>query len=234
MKRKLLLISNSTMYGKEYLYHCAEEIVDFLGENKEVLFIPYALSDWNEYESIAKKQFEKWSLRLTSIHRYKNPRKEVAQAESLFIGGGNTFRLLHLLYQNNLIPIIKNKALNGMSYIGASAGSNIACPTIQTTNDMPIVQPSTFKALGLVPFQINPHYIDADPHSKHKGETRDKRINEFHEENNTIVIGLREGAFLRIENNKISLKGATGAKIFKKGKQPIEYASKSSLDFLLR
>lgn len=234
MAKKLLLISNSISYGRDYLDHCAEEIVDFLGGVKTILFIPYALTDWNAYEDIARKRFQKLSLTLTSIHHSKNPQKEVTQAEGLFIGGGNTFRLLHQLYQNNLMQIIKEKALKGMPYIGTSAGANIACPTIQTTNDMPIVQPSTFKALTLVPFQINPHYTDADPHSKHKGETREKRIKEFHEENDTIVIGLREGAFLRIENNRINLKGTTGAKIFQKGKKPVEYTSKNSLDFLLQ
>lgn len=233
MKKKLLLISNSIVYGKGYLDHCADEIVNFLGGVDEILFIPYALSDWNQYENIAKKRFEKLSTVLKSIHRVNNPQKEIMKTKAIFIGGGNTFRLLNQLYKNNLIEIIRKRVNKGMLYIGVSAGSNVACPTIKTTNDMPIVQPPSLEAIGLISFQINPHYADADPNSKHKGETREQRIKEFHEENDNIVIGLREGAWLKIENTKIFLKGLTGAKIFQKGKKPINYKTNSYLDFLL-
>ena len=170
---------------------------------------------------------------LTSIHRSADPQKAIANAEAVFIGGGNTFRLLNQLYKNRLINVVRKKVKNGMRYIGTSAGANIACPTIKTTNDMPIVQPPSFNALDLIPFQINPHYLDPDLRSKHKGETREQRIKEFHEENDSSVIGLRAGSWLRVENKTIQLKGSTGAKIFQKGKKPVEYTSKNSLDFLL-
>jgi len=230
MTRKLLLISNSIMHGREYLDHCADEIVEFLGSVKSILFIPYALFDFNEYETIAKKRFQKLDIVLNSIHHAQNPAKEVTDAQAIFIGGGNTFRLLNHLYKNDLIKSIKKRVGEGMLYIGASAGSNVACPTIKTTNDMPIVQPPSLHALDLIPFQINPHYVDPDPRSKHKGETRTQRIKEFHEENDSSVIGLREGSWLRVENKTIQLKGSTGAKIFQKGKKPVEYTSKNYLD----
>lgn len=233
MKKRLLLISNSVTYGKGYLDHCEDEIIDFLGKIKKILFIPYALYDWGKYENIAKERFQKLGISLKSIHNFKNPRKEIFKASAVFIGGGNTFRLLNYLYKNSLIEIIRKKVNEGMLYVGVSAGSNVACPTIKTTNDMPIVQPPTIKAIDLISFQINPHYIDADPNSKHKTETREQRIKEFHEENNTVVVGLREGAWLRIENNKIHLKGLAGAKIFQKGKESIEYKPNSFLDFLV-
>lgn len=234
MKKRLLLISNSFYYGKGYLDHCADEIIDFLVQIKTVLFIPYALKDHDRYESIAKARFKKIGINLISIHKQKNIYKAVKEAESIFIGGGNTFRLLNSLYKHKLIKIIKEKVEGGVPYIGTSAGANVACPSIKTTNDMPIIQPPSFAALNLVPFQINPHYIDPDPNSKHMGETREKRIQEFHEENNTPVIGLREGSWLRIKNNEIRLKGKTGAKIFVKGSQSKNYKKGDKLNFLCK
>ncbi len=231
--KKLLLISNSFAYGKGYLGHCADEIISFLNPIKTILFIPYALKDHNRYAAIAKERFKKMGVELIPIHKEKDPVKAVEKAESIFIGGGNTFRLLAELYKNGLIKTIRKRVVAGVPYIGASAGSNIACPTIKTTNDMPIVQPSSFNALNLVPFQINPHYIDIDHHSKHMGETREKRIKEFHEENSSVVVGLREEAWLRIENEKVVLNGFSGAKVFIRNKQPKEYQPKSSLNFLI-
>lgn len=229
---RLLLISNSKAYGKGYLDHVAREIVDFLGETKEALFIPYALRDRDMYESLAKDRFSKMNIKLESIHRHKSPQVAVNNAQAIFIGGGNTFRLLNEMYNAKVISAIQNIVKNGIPFIGSSAGINVACPTIKTTNDMPIVYPPSFDALNLVPFQINPHYVDSDENSKHMGETREQRIKEFHEENNYPVVGLREGAWLRIENQQVFLKGSSGAKVFIKGKNPVHIKSGTKLNFL--
>ncbi|HEX6187486.1 MAG TPA: dipeptidase PepE [Pyrinomonadaceae bacterium] len=230
---RLLLISNSTLHGSGYLDHAASEIQDFLGEVKRVLFVPYALHDMDKYAAQAKARFEKMGCELNSIHTASEPAKAVREAEAIFIGGGNTFRLLKALYDYDLLEAIRERVREGMLYIGSSAGSNVAAPTIRTTNDMPIVQPPSFEALGLVRFQINPHYLDADPNSTHKGETREERIIQFLEENETPVVGLREGAMLRIENGKTLLKGSTGARIFRRGHEPVETLPGAHLDDLV-
>ena len=214
VNKRILLISNSLVHGGGYLDHCADEIFDFLGKIKSVLFVPYALKNRDKYEQTAAERFKKMGIILSSIHRKKNPIKAVLLAESIFIGGGNTFRLLSELYKNKLLSSIRKRVNSGIPFIGSSAGSNVACPTIKTTNDMPIIQPQSFKALNLVPFQINPHYIDSDPKSKHMGETRETRIKEFLEENKTSVLGLREGSWLRVEGKNIKLKRTGGAKFF--------------------
>jgi dipeptidase E len=172
-------------------------------------------------------------ITVKSIHEFKDPVEGVRSAAAIHIGGGNTFRLLKRLYDENLVPVIREKVKKGMPYMGASAGTNVATVSIKTTNDMPIVYPPSFDALNLVPFNINPHYIDPDPNSTHQGETREQRINEFHEMNDKIVVGLREGGILRVEGNSISLKGINGARIFKKGEVPSEYKPGDKLDFLL-
>ncbi len=236
MKRNLLLISNSTLHGSGYLDHCADEIKKFLKDKKSVLFIPYARPDGmthDEYTDIAKKRFEKMGFKLTGIHEYDEPSKAVESSEAIFTGGGNTFVLINSLYKAEIIDTIRKKVSDGMPYIGTSAGSNIACKNVKTTNDMPIVYPPTFEALNLVPFNINPHYLDSDPNSKHKGETRETRIKEFHFYNDEYVVGLREGAMLHIKDEKITLKGSTGARIFDKNNKAEEYKPGDSLDFLL-
>ena len=230
---RLLLISNSTLHGSGYLDHAAGEISQFLGDLKRVLFVPFALHDRAAYAAQARERFAKMGYELNSIHISNEPAQAVHEHEAIFIGGGNTFRLLKALYDRNLIDAIRERVRRGMSYIGSSAGSNIAAPTIRTTNDMPIVQPPSFEALGLVSFQINPHYLDADPNSTHKGETREERIIQFLEENEIPVVGLREGAMLRIENGKTLLKGSTGARVFRKGKAPVETLPGAYLDELL-
>ena len=230
---RLLLISNSTLYGGGYLDHAESEIRSFLGDVNRVLFVPYALFDRDKYAATAQARFQKMGYELTSIHTAADPVAAVDETEAIFIGGGNTFRLLKTLYDLDLIKPIRNRVSNGMPYIGSSAGSNIAAPTIKTTNDMPIVQPPSFNALNLVSFQINPHYLDPDPNSKHMGETREERIVQFLEENDTPVVGLREGAMLRIENGKTILLGSTGARIFRKGVEPIEISSGTRLDELV-
>lgn len=234
MEKRLLLISNSISHGQGYLDHVASEIVDFLDEVKSILFIPYALYDRDSYTTIARDRFKKMGIVLTSIHKTHSLKQAVAKAQAIFVGGGNTFRLLDELYRKDLLKIICKRVQSDIPYIGASAGANVACPTIKTTNDMPIVYPPTFDALNLVPFQINPHYIERDSNSKHMGERRGQRIKEFHEENNAVVVGLREGSWIRVEGTDAMLKGKTGAKLFQKGKEPSELKSGTKLDSLLK
>jgi dipeptidase E len=231
---RVLLISNSTLFGSGYLDHAEGEIRDFLGNLKRVLFVPFALYDRDAYALTARDRFRKMDYQLTSVHNAGDRFQAVAETDAIFVGGGNTFRLLKTLYDQSLLDPIRERVAQGMPYIGSSAGSNVAGPTIRTTNDMPIVQPPSFDALGLVSFQINPHYLDPDPNSKHMGETREKRIIEFLEENDTPVLGLREGAIARCENGRIVLKGSTGARIFRRGQGPVETLPGDQLDELLR
>ena len=230
---RVLLISNSTLYGSGYLDHAAAEICDFLRSAKSVLFVPYALYDRDAYASLAQKRFEKMGFDLTSIHTASDPTQVVKDTEAVFIGGGNTFRLLKALYDFDLIERLRRRVAEGMPYVGSSAGSNVAGPTIKTTKDMPIVQPPSFDALGLVPFQISPHFLDPDPNSTHMGETQEERILQFLEENDTTVAGLREGAMVRVENGSTTLKGSAGARIFRKGMEPVEVQTGAQLDNLL-
>jgi dipeptidase E len=233
MNKRLLLISNSTLHGSGYLDHAEAEIRSFLGDVKRVLFVPFALYDRDRYTSTAQQRFEKMGYELWSVHTATAPVKAVNETDAVFIGGGNTFRLLKALYDFDLLEPIRKRVEAGMPYIGSSAGSNVAAPTIKTTNDMPIVQPPSFDALGLVPFQINPHYLDPDPNSRHMGETREERILQFLEENDTPVIGLREGAMLRIENGETILRGSSGARIFRKGLEPVEVSPGAQLNTVL-
>jgi dipeptidase E len=231
---RVLLISNSTLFGSGYLDHAEAEIRDFLGDLKRVLFVPFALYDRDAYALTARDRFRKMGYELTSVHNTGDRFKAVAETDAIFTGGGNTFRLLKTLYDQSLLDPIRQRVAGGMPYIGSSAGSNVAGPTIKTTNDMPIVQPPSFEALGLVSFQINPHYLDTDPNSKHMGETREKRILEFLEENDTPVLGLREGAMALCENGRTVLKGSTGARIFRRGVEPVETLPGDRLDEMLR
>ena len=230
MTKRILLISNSTLYGSGYLDHAEAEIRSFLGDLKRVLFVPFALYDRDKYAETAQRRFAQMGYELSSIHNAANPKDAIEETHAVFIGGGNTFRLLKALYDFDLLGPIRERVQNGMPYIGSSAGSNVAAPTIRTTNDMPIVQPPSFDALGLVSFQINPHYIDPDPNSKHMGETREERIVQFLEENDTPVVGLREGAMLRIEHGETILRGSTGARIFRKGFDQLETLPGAHLD----
>jgi len=230
--KRVLLISNSTLYGSGYLDHAEAEILDFLGSVKTVLFVPFALYDRDAYASMARQRFLKMGFGLESIHTAPNAQQAVNDAEAVFIGGGNTFRLLKALYDTEVLQPIRQRVEKGMSYIGSSAGSNVAGPTIKTTKDMPIVQPPSFDALALVPFQISPHFLDPDPNSTHMGETQEERILQFLEENDTPVAGLREGAMVRAENGSHVLKGSSGARIFRKGQEPIETKPGEKLDHL--
>ncbi|HKY44507.1 MAG TPA: dipeptidase PepE [Pyrinomonadaceae bacterium] len=233
MSKRILLISNSTLYGSGFLDHAEPEIRSFLGNLKRVLYVPFALYDRDKYAATAQQRVARMGYELSSIHTASNPKQAVHEAEAVFIGGGNTFRLLKALYDFDLLGPIRERVEAGMPYMGSSAGSNVAGPTIRTTNDMPIVQPPSFDAIGLVSFQINPHYLDPDPNSKHMGETREERIRQFHEENDTPVVGLREGAMLRIEDGETVLRGSTGARIFRKGLEPIETLPGAHIDTFL-
>ena len=228
--KRVLLISNSTLHGSGYLDHAENEIRSFLGDVQNVLFVPYALYDRDAYAAIAQKRFGEMGYALESIHKAGDPEKAVTNAESIFIGGGNTFRLLKALYDTRALNAIRERVGNDLPYIGSSAGANVAGPTIKTTKDMPIVQPPSFDALGIVPFQISPHFQDPDPNSAHMGETQEERIRQFLEENDTPVFGLREGAMVRVEKGTMILKGTSGARIFRKGLEPVETLPGDCLD----
>ena len=232
---RLLLISNSTSFGGQYLDHCAEAIASLLGKSiKRVLFVPYAIHDHEAYTAKVRSRFQIMGYEVDSVHDAESgPAAAVEHAEAIFIGGGNTFRLIDALWRQELIEPIRRRVAGGAPYIGTSAGANVACPSIRTTNDMPIVQPPSFEALDLVPFNINPHYQDPVSGSTHMGETREQRIAEFHEENDPPVLGLREGSWLRVEDDRMTLEGTTDACLFQRGIEPIECLSGSRLDFLL-
>ena len=223
-QRRILLLSSSTIFGGGYFDYAEAEIRDFLADAAEILFVPFALSDRDAYAARTRERFARMGYGVKSLHAASDPAEAVRQAEAILIGGGNTFRLLKALYDLNLLGAIRERVNAGGRYMGASAGSNVAGPTIRTTNDMPIVQPPSFDALGLVPFQINPHYADPDPGSTHMGETREERIMQFLEENDTPVIGLREGAMIRVEKGSTRLKGISGARLFRRDREPTELA----------
>ena len=232
---RLLLISNSTNPGEEYLCWPKEEIKTFLGEKTvTALFIPYAAVTitYDEYEAKVEARFSQLGHHVKSIHHFSDPVKAVKEAKAIVIGGGNTWHLVQQLHSNSLMDPIRKKVLSGTSYIGWSAGSNVACPTLRTTNDMPIADPISFQTLNLVPFQINPHFLDVHPEG-HGGETREDRINEFIEINPDIyVVGLREASLLKQEGDKLTLFGKKTARLFKKGKTPRELTSEDNLSFL--
>ena len=234
---RLLLISNSTNAGENYLEHAKGHIKDFLGGKvKKVLFVPYAAVSfsYDEYQEKVQKRFDEFGVKVDSLHKYSaNDKKQAVQdAEAIVVGGGNTFHLLKMIQQDDLIEVMRHAVLDGTPYIGWSAGSNVACPSICTTNDMPIVEPDNFHALNLVRFQINPHYLDAHPEG-HAGETREMRIQEFLVVNPYVyVAGLREGCMFLVEEGKINHIGPKSLRIFKGEEEPKEYNSGDDLDFL--
>ncbi len=223
--KKMIIASTSTIYGSEYLDYILPELAVFFKEINKILFIPYARPSgisYQEYTNIASKAFGKIGIEVKGIHEFENPVNAVKKAQAIFTGGGNTFVLVNELYQNNLIPEIKKVVENGTLYFGTSAGSNITGVNIKTTNDMPIVYPPSFDTLGLIPFNLNPHYLDPDPTSKHKGETRETRIKEFHTYNKIPVLGLREGSWLEVKGKNITLKGEFTARLFRESENPVE------------
>jgi dipeptidase E len=213
---RLLLISSSLVHGYGYLDHPEPEIRRILDGISTVAFVPFALR--GPYTEKVRERMGQMGFGVTEVRS----RKEIETAEAIFIGGGNSFRLLKRMYETELLEPIRERVRAGVPYIGSSAGTNVATPSICTTNDMPIVYPPSFDALGLVRFQINPHYLDAEPDSTHKGETREERIREFHEENETAVVGLREGSALRVEDDIVTLVGSKPARIFRRGQEPVE------------
>ncbi len=223
--KHILIASTSTLYGSGYLEYILEEVSSLFKNTTEILFIPYARPGGISHEEYTEKTteaFAKINKTVKGIHEFKNPVEAVKSATGIFIGGGNSFVLVNQLYQNKLLEVLKTTINNGTPYLGTSAGSNICGLTINTTNDMPIVYPPSFKTLGLVPFNINPHYMDPDPKSTHKGETRETRIKEFHAFNSPPVIGLREGSWLDVTEDSIILKGSLNARIFEYKKEPFE------------
>lgn len=230
---RLFLLSNSTNFGGKYLDHAMAEILAFLGPVKRLTFVPFALADHEAYTAKARERFAREGIEVSPLVAGRGGAAPLDSAEAVFVGGGNTFRLLRALQAAGQVEALRARVSAGMPYLGASAGTNIAAPSIRTTNDMPIVQPQSFDALDLVPFQINPHFIDADAASRHMGETREERLREYLEENDVPVVGLREGAWLRREGRSLRLEGKNGARLFRRGAAPEELAPGTSVDRLL-
>lgn len=232
----LLLISNSTNAGEAYLKYPIAEIEKTLAGVTEVVFIPYAAVtfSYEEYERKVQERFDEIGIKVRSVHRALNKRNFVRHAQAIVIGGGNTFALLKKMQEEDLLDVIFRRVRAGVPYVGWSAGSNVTCPTICTTNDMPIVEPYSFRAIGLVPFQINPHYLDANP-AGHAGETREQRILEYLEANRSrYVVGLREGCMIRIKDENIELIGSRTMRIFKKGIETYEVQPGDDISFLIK
>lgn len=229
----LLLLSNSTAPGRSYLEHAREAVGELLDGARRLVFVPYALADHDGYTAQVARALEPLGVTVTGAHT--GGAALVADAEAIFVGGGNTFRLVDALHRRGLVPAIREAVAGGTPYMGSSAGTNVATPSLRTTNDMPIVEPPTFEALGLVPFQINPHYLDPDPSSVHQGETRELRLLQFLEENPGPVLGMREGTWLRRAGDTLTLAGvAAGARLFARGEEPAEVAAGTDLSHLLR
>lgn len=233
---KLLLISNSTMAGEAYLEYPKEEIKKFLGEKPvTALFIPYAAVtfSYDEYCRKVDERFAEVGHHIVGIHTFSDPVKAVEEAEAIVVGGGNTWKLVRKMHDNKLMNPVRERVFNGMPYIGWSAGANVACPTLRTTNDMPITDPHGFDCVGIIPFQINPHYTDTTSQG-HAGETRDQRLAEFTVLYPEIyVAGLREGTMLKLENDVLELIGEPGCRVFKNAEKPVEYKEGDDLTFLL-
>jgi dipeptidase E len=235
MSKKIILASTSALYYGDYLEYLLPELQIHFKNCEALLFIPYAKPGGISYDDYTQKvslAFAKIDVKVQGIHEFKNPTEAIQKAKAIFTGGGNTFLLVSELYKNNLMSVLKNTLESGTPYLGTSAGSNIAGMTMNTTNDMPIVLPKSFDTLGLIPFNLNPHYLDADKQSTHMGETRETRINEFHSVSTIPVLGLREGSWLAINGNDIVLKGNLTARLFRQNENPVEIETGSDLNFL--
>ena len=230
---RALLISNSTAHGEGYLDHCMPALRELLSERRRLAFVPFALFDREAYAARAMDRFEREGIEVRAVTADHAGHDTLRWAEAVFVGGGNTFRLLKTLQDQDLLATLRQRCHEGLVYSGASAGANIACPTIRTTNDMPIVQPTSFDALGLVPFQINPHYLDPPTDSTHMGETREQRLREFLEENRTTVVGLREGSWIRVDGATATLGGRRPARLLKRETAPEERSPGADLSDLL-
>lgn len=232
--KNCIIASTSTLHGGDYLEYILPELKQHFSECKTLLFIPYARPSGISHENYTEKvaeAFAKINIAVKGIHEFENPVKALESAEGIFTGGGNTFLLVAQLYKNNLMATFTEVIKKGTPYLGTSAGSNICGLTMQTTNDMPIIYPPSFKTLGIIPFNLNPHYLDADEQSTHMGETRETRIAEFHQFNTLPVLGLREGSWLEVKGEKITLKGALNARLFLQNQTPQELASGIDLNF---
>ncbi len=221
----MIVASTSTLYGGGYLEYLLPELSNLLENVSSLLFVPYARPggiSHDAYTDGVRSTLQTLGIEVRGIHQFDSAADAVKKAEALFVGGGNTFVLLNRLYQEGLLPVIRNAVAEGTPYLGTSAGSNITGPNVKTTNDMPIVHPPSLDALGLLPFNLNPHYLDPDPNSKHQGETRETRIAEFHTCNTETVIGLREGSWIEVTRGEMLLKGPLSARIFKQGAEPYE------------
>ena len=229
---KAILASTSTLHDQDYLEYLIPHLPELYKDIEEVIFIPYARPggiSHEEYTEKARNAFSKAGIRIKGIHEFDDPVEAIRNASGIFTGGGNTFLLVSELYRKKIMNVIKEVVKNDTPYLGTSAGTNIGGLSMQTTNDMPIVYPPSFQTLGLVPFNINPHYLDPDPDSNHKGETRETRIKEFHGLNSQPVVGLREGSWLEIIDNKVTLKGDLQARVFEKEKVPFEIETETDL-----
>ena len=235
MMKNLLIASTSTIHGGGYLEYILEQVKDHFKNCKSVLFVPYARPggiSHEDYTDKVRSVFSKINIQIRGLHEFESPVNAIREAQGIFTGGGNTFLLVAQLYKYNVMAVMSETIKAGTSYMGTSAGSNIAGLTMQTTNDMPIIYPPSFDTLGLIPFNLNPHFLDADPNSKHMGETRETRIAEFHKFNNAPVLGLREGSWLDVKGSKIILKGPLQARLFKANHEPEEFETGSDLSFL--
>jgi dipeptidase E len=233
--KKLIIASTSTLHGGNYLDYLLPTLENHFKDCSEILFIPYARPggiSHDDYTAIVRLAFAKINKTVKGLHEFENPILAIENAQGIFTGGGNTFLLVTQLYENNIMEVLAKVVENGTPYLGSSAGSNIAGLTMQTTNDMPIIYPPSFKTLGLLPFNLNPHYLDADLQSKHMGETRETRLKEFHAFNSIPVVGLREGSWLEGTGEKIILKGNLTARVFKQNEIPIEVEPETDLAFL--
>ena len=233
--KNIIIASTSTLHGGEYLDYLLPELQSFFSNVKELLFIPYARPSGISHDDYTKKvseAFAKINIAVKGIHEFENPIEALEKAQGIFTGGGNTFLLVSQLYRNNVIDTLERVVKNGRPYLGTSAGSNICGLTMSTTNDMPIVYPPSFRTLGFVSFNINPHYLDPIEGSTHMGETRETRINEFHHFNPQPVVGLREGSWLEVKGDSVKLKGTLTARIFKRNENPFEVAPETELNEL--
>jgi dipeptidase E len=228
-----MLLSNSTSPGMAFLEHALGEISGLAPAGSRLLFVPYASRDHDRYTQVMEAALAPASIQVTGAHQAGDPAAAVAAADAVFVGGGNSFRLLRALQVTGLGAAITERVRAGLPYLGSSAGTNMACPTLRTTNDMPIVEPASFAALGLIPFQINPHYLDADPGSTHQGETRQERIEEFLECNDVPVLGLREGSWLRVSESVARTGGTTWARLFTRATEPRELPPGADVSDLL-
>ena len=233
--KNIIIASTSTLHGGDYLEYLLPELNVHFEHCKTILFIPFARPggiSHDEYTAKVAMAFAKINKEVKGIHEYEDFSKAIKNAEGIFTGGGNTFLLVNQLYENNIMKVLADAVKNGIPYLGTSAGSNICGLTMQTTNDMPIIYPPSFETLGLIPFNLNPHYLDSDTQTKHMGETRETRINEFHSFNNIPVLGLREGSWIEVKGDTITLKGNLMARLFRQKQNPVEIESKTDLSFL--